>query len=107
MPQATAQRVALLKARKRDGHISNAAGFFVKALKQNWGQEVAKTEDTQATFRYWYQLARELGYCQGQEIRDSEQWVNLGGAWEKWESAVERGDSVDYLRKVLGRTKNR
>ncbi len=34
--------IALLKSRKRDGHISNAAGFFVQALKQNWGQEVTK-----------------------------------------------------------------
>ena len=80
---------------------------MVKALKENWGSEVSKTEDTQANFRYWYDLARELGYCQGQEIRDGEQWVLLSGSWEKWESAVNRGYSVEYLRKVLGRTKNR
>ena len=99
--------VALLKARKRDGHISNPAGFFVQALKQNWGQEVAKTEDSQSVFRYWYDMARELGYCQGAEIRDGEQWVLLSGNWEKWESAVERGYSVEYLRKVLGRNTKR
>ncbi len=87
--------------------MSNPAGYFVQALKQNWGQEVASTEDSKATFRYWYQLSRELGYCQGTEIRDEEQWVNLGGTWEKWESAVDRGYNVEYLRKVLGRTKNR
>ncbi len=93
--------IALLKARKRDGHISNAAGFFVQALKQNWGSEVSSNEDAKTTFRYWYGLARELGYCQGQEIRDSEQWVNLGGAWEKWQSAVDRGYSVDYLVRLV------
>ncbi len=79
----------------------------MKALRENWGSEVASTEDSQSVFRYWYGMARELGYCQGQEIRDSEQWVNLGGAWEKWQSAVDRGYSVDYLRKVLVRQKNR
>ncbi len=99
--------IALLKARKRDGHVSNPSGFFVSALKQNWASEVASNEDSQGTFRYWYQLARELGYCQGAEVRDNEQWVNLGGIWEKWESAVERGYSVDYLRKVLGRNNKR
>ncbi len=99
--------IALLKARKRDGHISNPAGFIVQALKHNWGSEVVSTEDAQANFRYWYGLARELGYCQSQEIRDSEQWVLLSGNWEKWQSAVERGYSVEYLRKVLGRQKNR
>ena len=99
--------IALLKARKRDGHISNPSGFFVEALKQNWGQEVSSTEDSQSVFRFWYDMARELGYCQGQEIRDLEQWVNLGGAWEKWESAVNRGYNVEYLSKVLGRSKQR
>ncbi|MGK7898262.1 MAG: hypothetical protein AB4372_32765 [Xenococcus sp. (in: cyanobacteria)] len=99
--------IALLKSRKRDGHISNPSGFFVKALKQNWGQEVASNEDSQATFKYWYGLARELGYCKAEEVRDNEQWVNLGGSWEKWQSAVDRGYSVDYLRKVLGRNNNK
>ncbi|MGK7951865.1 MAG: hypothetical protein AB4368_24525 [Xenococcaceae cyanobacterium] len=33
--------------------------------------------------------------------------VNLGGSWEKWESAVERGYSVEYLKKVLGRNTKR
>ncbi len=79
----------------------------MKALKENWGQEVSSTEDSQSVFRYWYQMARELGYCQGAEIRDAEQWVNLGGVWEKWQSAVERGYSVDYLRKVLGRNQKK
>ncbi|MDJ0679887.1 MAG: hypothetical protein QNJ18_08505 [Xenococcaceae cyanobacterium MO_167.B52] len=101
------EAIALLKARKRDGHISNSADFFVQALKQNWGQEVSSTEDAKTTFRYWYGLARELGYCQSQEVRDNEQWILLSGNWEKWESAVARGYSVDYLRKVLGRNNKR
>ncbi len=95
--------IALLKSRKRDGHIENPAGFFVQALKQNWGSEISSNQDEGATFRYWYGLARELGYCQGQEVREQEQWVLLSGNWEKWESAVNRGYSVEYLRKVLGR----
>ncbi len=81
--------------------------FTNRCHPPNWGQEVSKTEDSQSVFRYWYQLARELGYCQGAEIREGEQWVLLSGNWERWESAVARGYSVEYLRKVLGRTKNR
>ena len=99
--------IALLKSRKRDGHVSNPAGFVVKALKENWGSEVTKTEDAKTTFRYWYGLARELGYCQGMEVREGEQWVLLSGNWEKWESAVDGGYSVEYLRKVLGRNTKR
>ncbi|MDJ0649735.1 MAG: hypothetical protein QNJ60_13655 [Xenococcaceae cyanobacterium MO_188.B19] len=99
--------VALLKARKRDGHVSNPAGYFVQALKQNWASEVSSTEDSQSLFRYWYQLARELGYCQGAEVREGEQWVLLSGNWENWESAVNRGYNVEYLRKVLGRNKQK
>ena len=99
--------IALLRSRKRDGYVSNPAGFLVKALKENWGSEISSTEDSKSLFRYWYDLARELGYCQGQEVREGEQWVNLGGVWEKWSSAVNRGYTVEYLRKVLGRNKNR
>ncbi|MGK7917337.1 MAG: hypothetical protein AB4038_17615 [Prochloraceae cyanobacterium] len=44
--QDVEKAIALLKARKRDGHVSNAAGFFVEALKQNWGSEVASNEDS-------------------------------------------------------------
>ncbi len=80
---------------------------MVAALKENWGSQISSNQDEGTTFRYWYEIARELGYCQGQEIRDEEQWVLLSGNWEKWQSAVDRGYSVEYLRKVLGRTKNR
>ncbi|MCC0178431.1 hypothetical protein I4641_15750 [Waterburya agarophytonicola K14] len=39
--------------------------------------------DEGAIFRHWYDLARELGYCSGQEVREGEQWVILSGSWEK------------------------
>ena len=87
-------QIALLKSRKRDGHIDNPAGFLVAALKENWASQINTNQDKGATFRYWYQLARELGYCQSQEVRDNEQWVLLSGNWEKWQSAVNRGYSV-------------
>jgi hypothetical protein len=56
-------------------------------------------------FRHWYDLARELGYCTGQEIRDGEQWINLSGSWEKWEEAVNRGYSLEYLKKIMKRNR--
>ena len=103
--------VALFKNRKREQHIPNPAGYFVKALKENWGSEnsanVNSEVDQAPVFRYWYDLARELGYCSGQEIRDNEQWVCLSGSWEKWSDAVERGYSVDYLKKILKRNQGR
>ena len=43
----------------------------------------------------------ELGYCSGQEVRDGEQWINLSGSWEKWEDAMERGYSLQYLKKIM------
>ena len=50
-----------------------------------------------------YDLARELGYCSGQEVRDGEQWVNLSGSWERWNDTVERGYSLEYLKKIMKR----
>ena len=41
---ASVWAIALLKARKRDGQVSNPAGYFVQALRPNWGSEVASTE---------------------------------------------------------------
>ena len=61
-------------------------------------------EDKAAVFRHWYELARELGYCSGQEVRQGEQWVILSGCWEKWTAAMERGYSLDYLKKILKRS---
>ncbi len=57
--------IALLKSRKRDGYIDNPAGFLVAALKQNWVSEVSKTEDTQATFRYWGRHDTRIRLLQG------------------------------------------
>jgi len=104
--------IALFKTRKREQHIPNPAGYFVKALKENWGNENSSVGnsaniDRASVFRYWYELARELGYCSGQEIRDNEQWVCLSGSWEKWSDAVARGYSVDYLKKILKRNQGR
>ena len=97
--------LALLKARKRDKYISNPAGYFIQALKEDWARNVVTQDNPEdkAIFRYWYDLARELGYCQGQEVRDGEQWVCLTGTWEKWEDAWKRGYTLEYLKKVKSR----
>ena len=112
-PQKVEDAIALFKARKRDSHIPNPSGYFVSALKGDWGAKnlVEKEGDRQgdcqvdkaAVFRHWYDLARELGYCSGQEVREGEQWVYLSGSWEKWEDAVNRGYSLDYLKKIMKR----
>jgi hypothetical protein len=129
------EAIALLKVRKREKHIPNIAGYFVAAVKGDWGgkQIVESPEstgeiDTAAVFRHWYDLARELGYCSGQEVRDAdgrglgghmrlkplsherpvqdgEQWVNLSGSWERWNDTVERGYSLEYLRKIMKRNR--
>jgi hypothetical protein len=106
------EAIALLRARKREKHIPNVAGYFVSALKGEWGSkslvENGETEvDTAAVFRHWYDLARELGYCSGQEIREGSQWICLSGAWEKWEEAVKRGYSLEYLKKIMKRNQGR
>jgi hypothetical protein len=100
--------IALLKARKREKHIPNVAGYFVSALKGDWGsKEIIGSEeaevDTALLFRYWYDLARELGYCSGQKVREGEQWINLSGTWERWADAVSRGYSLEYLKKIMKR----
>ena len=81
--------LAIFRARKRESHIANPCGYFVQALKQNWGATTVATSsdsedtvDTQAVFCHWYDLARELGYCSGQEVKDGVQWVNMNGSWE-------------------------
>jgi hypothetical protein len=106
--------VALLKARKRDSHIPNVSGYFVSALKGDWGSKTlvegngdrdSETQqiDKATVFRHWYDLARELGYCSGQQIREGEQWICISGSWELWEAAVKRGYSLDYLKKIMKR----
>lgn len=108
--------IALLKARKRDSYIPNPSGYFVSALKGDWGSKTLVSEesgdrfnrevDKAAVFRHWYDLARELGYCSGQEIRKGEQWICLSGSWEQWESAVNRGYSLEYLKKIMKRNRS-
>jgi hypothetical protein len=106
--------IALIRNRKRDKHIPNPAGYFVQALKEKWQdlnvamKDVSNLDksDSKAVFRYWYDLAKELGHCSGQDIREDEQWVCIAGSWEKWLDAVNRGYTVEYLKKVLSRSKN-
>ena len=65
-----------MKARKRKKHIPNPSGYFVSALKEDWGSQnlVSNESDRQidkaAVFRHWYDLAKELGYCSGTEVRE-------------------------------------
>ena len=106
--------IALLKCRKKETQIPNMAGYFTAALKGGWSStsitsdEATNEEvvDKASIFRLWYELAKELGYCAGQEVREGEQWVLLSGNWERWESACNRGYSLDYLKKVMRRSKN-
>ena len=104
--------ISLFKTRKRSQYIPNSAGYFTEALKQDWASnEISLSSTLQVNsadlFRYWYDLARELGYCSGQEIRDEEQWVCVSGTWEKWSDAVERGYSFDYLKKIIKRNEGK
>ena len=83
----------------------------MSALKGDWaGQNLVSNEgdrseevDKAAVFRHWYDLAKELGYCSGQQIREGEQWICLSGSWEKWDLAVNRGYSLEYLKKIMKR----
>lgn len=118
--EKVASAIALLKARKREKHIPNPSGYFVSALKGDWaGQNLVSDEgdkpngmatlrqiDKAAVFRHWYDLARELGYCSGTEVREGEQWVNLSGSWEQWEAAVKRGYNLEYLKKIMKRNRS-
>ncbi len=113
--EAVESAIAIFKVRKREQHIPNPAGYFVQALKEGWGnggsaialESNLDSSDRASIFRYWYDLARELGYCSSTEMRDGQQWVCLSGSWEKWEDAVSRGYSLEYLKKVLKRNQGR
>ena len=104
--------ISLLKARKRESYIPNPSGYFVSALKGDWGSQslvenqsdrASEEIDSAAVFRHWYDLARELGYCSGQQVRQGQQWICLSGTWEQWEAAVKRGYSLEYLKKIIKR----
>ena len=103
--------LAVFKNRKEESNIANPAGYFVQALKQGWGATKVvsdsangeNTVDTQAVFRCWYDLARELGYCADFADDNGEKLVNMNGSWEAWESAIERGYTLEYLQKVRRR----
>lgn len=104
--------IALLRARKRESYIPNPSGYFVSALKGDWGSKTLVENqsnrdslgiDSAAVFRHWYDLARELGYCSSQEVRNGQQWICLSGTWEKWSAAVNRGYSLEYLLKIIKR----
>lgn len=101
--------ISLFKARKKEQYIPNPCGYFVTVLKENWANEnpidIDSEIDTASVFRYWYNLAKELGYCSGQEMKEGKQWVCISGVWEKWSHAVKRGYSIDYLKKILKRNK--
>ena len=108
--------IALLKTRKRDSYRPNPSGYFVSALKGDWGSKTLIADssdraseeiDTAAVFRHWYDLARELGYCSGTEVRKGEQWICLSGTWEQWSNVVNRGYTLDYLKKIMKRNKGK
>jgi len=106
--------IALYRNRKREKYIENPSGYFTKILEGDWASKSlanADDEDSQidlqAVFRHWYDLARQLGYCSGQEVREGEQWVCVSGAWESWESATKRGYSLEYLKKIMKRNQGR
>ncbi len=110
--------IALYRVRKREtGYIENPCGYFMQALKEDWAGDRAKQvaldnpqtpEDKAALFRYWFDLAKEMGYCSKSEIReDGERWVCMSGTWEKFTSAWERGYTLEYLRKLMKKLKSR
>ena len=110
--EQVSKALAVLRNRKKESNVVNAAGYFVQALKQGWSvtnvatvsqDDSEDTVDTQAVFRHWYDLAREIGYCSGQVVQDGEQMVNMNGSWETWEAAMERGYTLEYLKKVRRR----
>ena len=61
--------------------------------------------DKAAVFQHRYDLARELGYCSGQEIREGEQWICLSRGWEQWETVVKQGYGLDYFKKIIKKNK--
>ena len=104
--------IALYRQRKREnGYIENPCGYFMQALQEDWAGKKAKEvldnsqapEDEAALFRYWFDLAKEFGYCHLYEIKDGERWVCLTGTWQRFVDAWERGFTLEYLRKMKKR----
>ena len=103
-----------LKKKREAGYIANPGGYFMQALKEDWAGKNSKQvlddsqnpEDKAALFRYWYDLAKELGYCTGMKDVEGERWVCISGTWEKFSDAWERGYNLEYLRKVKKRYSN-
>ena len=111
--------IALYRQRKRvDGYIENPCGYFMQALKEDWGSkkklqdkevldESIDPTDKEAIFRHWFELAKTLGNCQLSEIReDGERWVLISGMWEKFTDVWERGYTIAYFKKILKRNKD-
>ena len=107
--------IALYRNKKREaGYIANPGGYFMQALKEDWAGKNSKQvlddsqnpEDRAALFRYWYDLAKELGYCTGMKDVEGERLVCISGTWEKFSDAWERGYNLEYLRKVKKRYSN-
>lgn len=104
--------IALYRQRKiENGYIENPCGYFMQALQEDWAGKKAKEvidnaqapDDEAALFRYWFDLAKEFGYCHLYEIKDGERWVCLTGTWQKFVDAWERGFTLEYLRKMKKR----
>ncbi len=71
------------------------------------GDDSQTPEDKAALFRYWFDLAKEMGHCSKSEIReDGDRWVCMSGTWEKFTAAWERGYTLEYLRKLMKKIKN-
>ena len=109
------EREKLVTLKREAGYIENPCGYFMQALKEDWaGQKQAQVinddsqapEDQAALFRYWFDLAKELGYCSKSEEREGDRWVFLSGVWERFTDAWERGYNLEYFRKVKKRTTN-
>ena len=104
--------IALFRQRKREtGYIANPNGYFMQILKENWAKKNANqllddslnTENEAILFNYWYELAKELGYCTAHKEENGDRMVLLSGSWEKFIDAWKRGYNLEYLKKVKKR----
>lgn len=94
--------LALYVVRRNEGGITNPNGYFSQALREGWkinNREQSDDDGEVKEFRIWYSLAREIGCVDKWESRDNKIWVQMSGEWQIWQEAVERGWSLEYLRK--------